>query len=142
MTRPASEVRVLLDNEFVSLRFHVQPRIVHHEFKRFVPSTQFRKVLESGLDVFKRSAAHKWLSDNRGNTAIPPEDSRWAMTVWAPRAIEAGWKFWAVVLPQNVIGQMNMRRRLDTFADKGVTAEVFTSADEGLRWLEAQSVHL
>jgi hypothetical protein len=133
-----SDVRVYIDNEFVSLRYHVRQRVVHHEFKQFVRGEHFRGVLEKGLEVFRRYGAYKWLSDDRGNTAITPADSEWAVTDWAPRVIAAGWRFWAVVLPENTIGQMNMRRWLKTYAEKGVTADAFSDPAVAFDWLENQ----
>jgi hypothetical protein len=134
-TRDAN-IRVYIDNEFVSLRYHVRQRIVHHEFKQFVRGEHFRSVLERGLEVFTKHAASKWLSDNRGNTAPTPADSKWGVSEWAPRAIAAGWKYWAVVLPENPIGQMNMGRRLKTYRDMGVTAEAFSDPAVAFEWLE------
>jgi hypothetical protein len=132
-------VRVFIDNEFVSLRYHQRTRIVHHEFKQFVHGENFRNVLEKGLEIFTKHSANKWLSDDRGNTAIKPADAEWAIQDWAPRVIAAGWKFWAVVLPENVIGQMNMRRWLKTYSEKGVTAEPFTTPEEAMKWLVGAS---
>lgn len=40
--------------------------------------------------------------------------------------IAAGWRFWGVVMPENVLGQMNMKRWIATYAEKGVTVEAFT----------------
>jgi hypothetical protein len=133
-----SNIRVYIDNEFVSLRYYVAERIVRHEFKQFVRGEHFRSVLEKGLEVFRKFSASKWLSDDRGNTAITPADAEWAVTDWGPRVVAAGWKFWAVVLPENVIGQMNMKRWLKLYADKGVTAEVFSDPITAFAWLDMQ----
>jgi hypothetical protein len=134
-----ADVITLIDNASVTLRFHVRTKIVHHEFRAFVHGAQFRDVLEAGLDAFKQHHATKWLSDDRGNGALKKEDAEWALTSWAPRVIAAGWKYWAVVMPEKVIGQMNMRRWLATYAEKGVTAEPFSDPVEAMRWLEGHS---
>jgi hypothetical protein len=131
-------VRVLIDNATVSLRYHPMKRIVHHEFKQFVRSEPFREVLEKGLEAFQTYGACKWLSDDRRNTAITPADAEWATRNWAPRVMAAGWKYWAVVMPENVIGQMNMKRWIQTYAEQGVTARAFTDPDEAMEWLEKQ----
>lgn len=140
MVKGTDGVRVILDNEFARLRYYPQKKIVHHEFKQFVRGEHFRTVLEEGLRVFQTHHAFKWLSDDRGNSAIKPDDAEWAINDWAPRVIAAGWKFWAVVMPENVIGQMNMRRWLATYGEKGVTAEAFDDPTKAFLWLEQQTV--
>jgi hypothetical protein len=42
------------------------------------------------------------------------------------------------VLPEKVLGQMNMRRWMETYAAKGVTARAFTDPDDAWRWLIQQ----
>jgi hypothetical protein len=34
--------------------------------------------------------------------------NEWADTVWLPRVLRAGFKFWAIVLPKAAIGKLNM----------------------------------
>lgn len=131
-------VQTIIHNEAVLLCYHPRQKIVHHEFHRFVHGAQFREVLEKGLDVFRTRGACKWLSDDRGNGPIKPADGEWALNDWSPRVVAAGWKYWAVILPEKVLGQMNMRRWIETYAKLGVTARVFADADEAMRWLENQ----
>ena len=131
-------VVVILDNDAVSLRYYPGKKIVHHELKKFVHGETFRNVLEQGLALFKEYGAFKWLSDDRGNGALKPTDAEWALSDWAPRVMAAGWRYWAVVMPEKVIGQMNMRRWIETYAAQGVTAQAFTDPDEAFRWLDAQ----
>ncbi|MDP8998817.1 MAG: hypothetical protein M3O46_01760 [Myxococcota bacterium] len=140
MRQRGKDVRWVLDTPAAALRYYPVKRIVHHEFKQFVRGELFRSVLEKGLETFVKHRACKWLSDDRGNTAITPADTEWALQDWAPRVIAAGWKYWAVVMPENVIGQMNMKRWIKTYADRGVTAQAFTQPGEAMLWLEQQGV--
>jgi hypothetical protein len=130
--------RVLLDNDAATLTYHPTSKIVHHELKRFVRGDEFRQVLDLGLEEFRKHGATKWLSDDRKNGALTPADAEWATTDWAPRVIAAGWRSWAVVMPEKVAGQMNMRRWIDFYAEKGVTVRVFEEPDEGLAWLASR----
>ncbi len=133
------DIEVLIDTPAVLLRYHVEPKIVHHELKQFVYGPAFRNVLEKGLEAFKKHGAKKWLSDDRGNGPLKPDDGDWALNDWAPRVMKAGWKSWAVVMPEKVLGQMNMKRWIDTYAAQGVTVSAFTDPDEAMTWLEAQA---
>ena len=129
---------ILIDTDYVTLWYHPEKKIVHHQFHRYIYGQEFRNVLETGLKVFKEKGAHKWLSDDRNNSALPTEDTNWAQSNWAPRVIAAGWKYWAIVLPQKVIGQMNMQRFIEDNAGLGLTMQAFTDPDEALKWLESQ----
>jgi len=132
-------VETLIDNDAALLRYHLAPKIVHHEFRRFIHGEPFREVLTRGLEVLQKRGAIKWLSDDRHNGPIKPADAEWASKVWVPRVLAAGWKYWAVVLPEKTLGQMNMMRWIDTYAALGVTAQPFEHVEDAKHWLEEQT---
>jgi hypothetical protein len=134
------EPEILIETPAVVLRYHPRTKIVHHELRQFVHGETFRGVLEKGLEIFRKRGAKKWLSDDRGNGPLKPADGDWALNDWAPRVMAAGWKAWAVVMPEKVLGQMNMKRWIDTYAAQGVTVQAFTDPDEAMTWLESQAV--
>lgn len=41
-------------------------------------------------------------------------------------------------MPEAIIGQMNMKRFIKMYSDRGVTVRAFTDPDEALKWLESQ----
>ncbi len=131
-------VKTIIHSEAVSLHYYPVQKIVHHELRQFVHGEKFREVLEKGLEIFIRHGARKWLSDDRGNGPLTRADSEWAVNIWAPQVIAAGWKYWAVVMPEKIMGQMNMKRWIQMYADKGVTAMAFTEPNEAMTWLENQ----
>jgi hypothetical protein len=125
-----------LDNELATVRVHTEKHLIHHEFKKFIYGQPFRDALTAGAELMEKHQATKWLSDDRKNSAIPAADSEWARTVWYPRVVKAGWKHWAVVLPEMVVGQMNMRRFIDDYSRDGLTVRVFTDPDQAMEWLD------
>lgn len=46
-------------------------------------------------------------------------------------------KYWAVVLPEKVVGQMNMKRVSDDYSKAGITAKRSSDPDEALKWVES-----
>lgn len=128
----------IVDNELVALWYHPKEKIVHHCLRTFVYGDTFRNLLLKGAEVFREHGSVKWLSDDRGNSAIRPEDSQWGVDVWTPLVMEGGWRYWAVVMPEKVLGQMNMRRFLKMYKEMGVTVEAFTDPDVAFEWLAAQ----
>ena len=135
---PRSLIETILENDAAVLRYHVADKIVHHEFHRFVHGERLREVLEGGLALLQRRGAIKWLSDDRGNGPLKPADEQWARTEWFPKAKAAGWKYWAVVLPEKVLGQMNMKRWIETYEPEGIEARPFDDPDEALTWLRSR----
>jgi hypothetical protein len=125
----------IVDTEYATLWYYPENKIVHHKFHKYIYGEEFRQILEKGLEIFKQHHAQKWLSDDRNNSALTPEDSEWGINNWSPRVVGAGWKYWAIVMPDKVVGQMNMQRFIEIYAKQGVTVQIFDDPDEALTWL-------
>lgn len=128
----------VVDNPFVTLWFHTDKKIVHHELHQFIYGEPFREFLMKGTEVLKKHGGKKWLSDDRANTVLSQEDAEWGMTNWFPQTVQAGWKYWAIVRPKKVLAQMGMERLVKDFAEKGVVAQFFSDPEEALTWLGNQ----
>lgn len=131
-------VITVLDNEYASVWYHSKEKIIHHQFKKFIFGEPFRQVLRTHLELMERYGGCKILSDDRGNGPLTPEDAEWAVSTYRPQIVAMGKKYWGVVMPELVLGKMNMRRWIKVYADMGVTAEVFSDPDEAFQWLAAQ----
>jgi hypothetical protein len=129
---------IIIDNEFVTLWYYPEKKIVHHQFHKFLYGQAFRDDLNAGTELLQKYGAQKWLSDDRKNSALPKEDVEWAETDWFPRTKKAGWKYWALVLPEQVIGQMNMKRFIRDYSAQGLTVQVFSDPEAAMSWLEKQ----
>jgi hypothetical protein len=129
---------VVLENEFITIWYHRDKKVVHHQFHKFTCGKDLHDALSEGVAILEKNGARKWLSDDRKNTVIGKEDMEWTATVWRPRVIKAGWKYWALVLPEKIVGQMVMKRIVKEYADTGVTVELFSDPEEAMKWLEAQ----
>jgi hypothetical protein len=127
---------VFLDNDFVTMQYHEESGILEHRFHKHVWGTVFRDALDKGLEVLQQRGGTKWLSDDRANAAVPQDDTDWALNDWFPRAKKTAWKYWAIVLPEHVMGQMNMKRFISTYSAKGVIARVFADPVEAMAWLK------
>lgn len=127
----------VVDNALISVWVYPARRMVHHLMKAYCHGDDFREALARGVEALERHRATKWLSDDRANGALPPEDEAWATKVWFPRARAAGWRHWAVVQPAKIIGQVNMGRFVKLYADTGIDARMFGDPDEAMAWLDA-----
>ena len=100
---------------------------------RFTNSSAVRR---SGLDILQKNRAQKWLSDDRFNAVLRPEDVDWSHQFWFPQTVQAGWKYWAIVQPDKVVGQVTMKGLASEYGRQGVTSKTFTDPDSALRWLD------
>jgi len=131
-------IETIISNPQSSLLYHPETGVVHHQFSQFVFGNQFRTTLMAGVDLMRERGACKWLSDDRGNSSLSKDDQEWAQGGWAPAAKAAGWKYWAVVMPANIIGHMNVEKWAAMSRADGVTAMLFSEPEAAMAWLEAQ----
>jgi len=115
-----------------------EKKLIHHQIHKFVFGEEFRRFLLAGTEAMKKNKATKWLSDDRANTVMSPEDMEWGQKTWFPQTVAAGWKFWAIVQPEKVLAQMGMEQLVKDYSAAGITAKFFTDPDEAVKWLEAQ----
>jgi len=129
----------VLETPSVTLWYHSQSRIVHHEIRRFVTGKDFRDLLNAGSDAMRKNSARKWLSDDRGQWVLAKDDLAWSESVWAPATVKAGWKYWAIVRADKVLAQVAMDQLAAKYGALGVTARFFTNPQEAMTWLEQQA---
>jgi hypothetical protein len=132
----SNEARVtILTNDRISVWCYPARGIIHHEMHKATYGAALREALEQGIVAMAKHGATKWLSDDRRNGAVPPEDLTWGDEVWFPKTVKAGWKHWALVQPDKIIGQMNMRAFVKLYGDRGVNVKVFTEPNAAMSWL-------
>jgi len=132
------EKTTILDTENVALWYYADKKIIHNQFNKYVYGSPYREFLNEVTKAFQKYKVQKLLSDDRKNSGISKEDQEWGNTDWFPRTKAAGWKFWAIVQPENSIGQLTMKRVIANIASQGITAEVFTDPKKAMEWLEKQ----
>jgi hypothetical protein len=52
-------------NDYATMYYHPESKIVHHEFHKFIYGDVFRAFLLKGTETMKKYGATKWLSDDR-----------------------------------------------------------------------------
>lgn len=128
--------QVHVDNEFATLVYIPELKLVRHKFHKAIAGQPFRAMLNRGVELLIENQAHKWLSDDRENMAFPDDDNQWIVGDWIPRAIAAGWKYWALVVPEDYAARVNMSDLINALEDKGLRMMVFTDPDKALKWIE------
>jgi hypothetical protein len=126
---------VIRQDEYASLWYHPGPKVVHHRIHRFVPAGIFQEILTAGAVILEQDRASKWLSDHGDGTVVRNDDLEWARTTWGPRVVGAGLKYWAIVPPRQVIGQMQMDQIISEAQALGLAVRTFTNDAAARAWL-------
>ena len=122
----------------MSLYYHPLENIIHHEMHAYPGIEILEQILMGGLALMKKHHAFKWLSDDRNGGALPKSHHDWGDRVWSPQAVEAGWRYWALLPPADALGTANMKRLVEAYAKRGVTVELFDDFDAAFSWLRRQ----
>ncbi len=129
---------VVLENEFVTIEVVPEKKTVKHKFHKFIHGEVFRNALLAGRDAFIKNRCTKWLSDDRNNTVLTQEDLEWGKMNWEAELFKAGWKHWALVVPEKAIGQLSMNKLAEHYKSLGLNIQMFSNPDEAAAWLDKQ----
>ncbi len=129
---------ILIDNDYASLWYYPDTKIIHHKFKKFIYGDQLKKVFETGAEYFEKKRCKKWLSDDRNNSALRKADLEWTSQYWKQRILDAGWKYWAIMMPDLQVGKMSLKPIINDFKELGVTVELFDDVELAYNWLSKQ----
>jgi len=128
----------VLDSGHVAIWYYPDKKIVHNQVNKYVYGQPYRDFLNEVTKALQKYHAHKLLSDDRKTSGISKEDQEWGSKDWFPRTKAAGWKFWAIIQPENAIGQLTLKRVVANMTAQGITTEIFNEPDQALSWLEKQ----
>jgi hypothetical protein len=107
---------------------------VHQPMSGQLP--MFKEALNAGTSALQKYHVRKWLSDDRKNDALTREGNEWAFSDWQPRTIKAGWKYWALVVPQTLAAAGTLQPAIENLFQLGLRMMVFTNLDEAVVWLD------
>lgn len=129
---------IILDNEWMTLRYYPVDGIIHHTWKKNCSGQVFREMMLGASEYLGSHKGSKWLSDDRHFTVMTEEDSLWGRSVWFEKTIHAGWKHWAILLPERHVGQESMQMMVNEYRAVGINAKVFSTLESAMDWLRAQ----
>lgn len=128
---------IIIDNEFITIQYYPKEGIIHHTIHKPISGQPFRDAFNTATDFLRDNGVTKWLSDDRKNGPLPPEDLEWGQTDWNQRAMAAGWKYWAVVVPEDIAAAGTFPPVIEDFYQRGLRLMVFTDIDDAMNWLDS-----
>ena len=128
----------LLDTKWAQLYYDPDTGIIHHHLTPEIESHHWQPLLSAGYKTLKEKGATKWLSDNRAMVnPIKDEDNAWIYGTWLPETMAAGWRYWAIIVPDEIAAREMMVDFINEFFAKGLRIMVFSQLEAGMAWLEA-----
>lgn len=109
-----------------------------HTLKRNNSKEEWQDLLTTGTEFLQEKGLSKWISENKRNGRISEEGAVWINDLWLPRAIQAGWRTWAIVEPENFTSRLNQRKYKSSFLEMGITVSCFSRLTEAIKWIDEQ----
>lgn len=130
----------ILENEQITIICYPDSGIIHHVMHKYCHGQVFRDALMAGLEAMKKYKAYKWLSDDRNNPVLHPDDQQWTADVWQKEVLKAGWKVWAIVQPLHSLAKLRMLNLAEVYGTQGLTVQLFDNPDKAMEWIKSVNV--
>jgi hypothetical protein len=105
------------------------------EWEGWASGPEFMGLLNAGLKALKDHGGSRWLADCRRQKVLNPGDQDQADREWLPKALAAGLRKFAVVLPASGLATMNLRERLGKVPATAMKVGYFSTVDQAAAWL-------
>ena len=110
-------------------------KLVLVEWEGWADSVEFAALLDAEVRALSEHRASRLLADCRRQKVLRPDDQERADKEWLPRALAAGLKRFAIVLPTSVLAAMNVQERLGKVPSETLETAYFEGVDEARAWL-------
>ncbi len=127
---------IVFDNEFITIRYLPEKKCIYHTVHQPISGQPLRDGLLTGYEALQHYGLAKWVSDDRKNGPMSEEDREWGSVNINQRSIEAGWKYWALVVPKEVVAAGAMIPTMEAMHKLGLRMAVFSEVEAAFEWLE------
>jgi len=119
----------------VSVTWDEDGQFVLVEWKGWADPTEFAALLEAEIVALRKHKGSLMLADCRRQKGLRATDQARANEVWLPRALAAGLKRLAVVLPSSGLAAANLKERLARASATELEVAYFATPEEARVWL-------
>jgi hypothetical protein len=110
-------------------------QLVLVEWQGWADPTEFAALLEAEIVALRKHKGSRMLADCRRQKGLSATDQVRANEVWLPRALAAGLKRFAVVLPISGLAAANLKERLGKVRAAALEIAYFPTPEEARVWL-------
>jgi hypothetical protein len=108
---------------------------VSTEWQGWADRSEFLAVLDASLAAIKRHHASRGLVDSLKQEALSPPDQDWVNQDWFPRALAAGLRRLALVIPESALVMMSIEDVLSRVRGTMLDVAYFATVAEARTWL-------
>jgi hypothetical protein len=127
----------IFKNEFITVEYWSDKATIYHVVHKPIADTELREALNAGVEALQKYGICKWVSDDRKNGPLSSDQMQWAFNDWNPRAIAAGWKYWANVVPEELSAAATLNPLIDALFGMGLRMMVFVDQDSAIQWIDS-----
>jgi hypothetical protein len=132
---PAANI-VFFDKPGVaSVKWDEDGQLVLVEWQGWANPSEFADLLEAEIVALRKHTGSLMLADCRRQKGLRAADQVRANEVWLPRALAAGLKRMAVVLPTSGLAAANLKERLAKARLAALEVAYFATPEEARVWL-------
>jgi hypothetical protein len=133
---PASKYsKVYLETPYVLVRWDGDGRWVYVKWKAWANSSEYREAQEAVLLALRENHGSRNLIDSRDSRVVSDDDQTWLVKDWMPRAVTAGRRWTAIVLPTSPLGR-TIAENIDKYPrSKLTTVAHFETVEDAAAWL-------
>ena len=121
-----------------TVRWEPEGKLVLVEWEGWSNSTEFAALLEAEIRALIEHRGSRLLADCRRQRVLSPADQA-RDREWLPRAVAAGLKRFAIILPTSGLATTNIRDRLGGAAAGTIDIAYFQTVDEARTWLTGKT---
>jgi SpoIIAA-like len=118
-----------------SVRWDEEGQLVLVEWRGWADPSEFAALLEAEIVALRKHKGSRMLADCRRQKGLSAADQDRANEVWLPRALAAGLKRFAVVLPSSGLAEANLKERLGKVRAEALEVAYFRTPEEARDWL-------
>ena len=118
-----------------TVRWDGPRRTVLVEWDGWANSAEFSALLEAEIKALQEHGGSCLLADCRRQRILNPADQERADREWTPRAIMAGLKRFAIVLPESDMAAGHLQERLAKVPKTAMQIAYFGSVEQAQEWL-------
>ncbi len=128
----------LYNSPYITVEYWPDKALIYHTIHQPMSSQLaiFKEALNAGTEGLQKYKVLKWLSDDRKNDALTQEGNEWSFNDWQPRTLKAGWKYWAMVVPEDLAAAGTLLPVIEILFELGLRMAVFTTLEQAVAWLD------
>ncbi|HEY1419269.1 MAG TPA: STAS/SEC14 domain-containing protein [Candidatus Dormibacteraeota bacterium] len=125
----------------VSVSWDPQSSSVHLETQGgWADSAEFQAASEAVIEGLRAHRASRLLGNGRNLRVVKQADQDWMSDDWMPRAIAAGLRRMALVIPKSVLARMNLEQMVGKAPEGKLETAYFETLEEARAWLNLSPV--